>query len=66
MKMGIQMKFYQNPELLQLLLDSQDDILIEDSPSDLFWGGKLRGSKNTLGVLLMEFRERKWIELLNQ
>ena len=36
--------------------------LIEDSHRDMYWGGALPGSKNMLGVLLMELRDRLQLE----
>jgi hypothetical protein len=57
MRKGLISKFSQNVLLEQALLKTGDSILIEDSPTDMFWGGKLEGSKNMLGKLLMEVRE---------
>ncbi|CAF1388154.1 unnamed protein product, partial [Didymodactylos carnosus] len=45
--------------LKALLLNTGDTILIEDSPTDLYWGidGKQNESgRNRLGELLMELR----------
>ena len=57
MKEGLFLKFKQNNELKSALLKTEYALLIEDSPTDMFWGGKLEGSKNMLGKLLMEVRE---------
>jgi len=57
MKEGLFLKFKQNNELKSALLKTGYALLIEDSPTDMFWGGKLKGSKNMLGKLLMEVRE---------
>lgn len=54
MRHGLSMKF-ENPELRQKLLDTDDAILHEDSPTDMFWGKK---GKDMLGKLLMELREQ--------
>ncbi len=57
MRNGLKAKFFENEELATALLETGDAILIEDSPSDMFWGGKLEGSQNMLGILLMEIRD---------
>jgi hypothetical protein len=57
MRIGLLAKFSQNYLLGQALLRTGDAILIEDSPTDMFWGGRLEGSQNMLGKLLMEVRE---------
>jgi len=54
---GLKDKFLRNDTLKYLLLWTGDAILIENSPTDMFWGGALPGSQNTLGKLLMQVRE---------
>lgn len=54
---GVRAKFMQNPELCKKLLETGNAHLFEDSPSDKFWGGKMQGSKNALGRILMQVRE---------
>ena len=62
------MKFTQNPELRQLLLNTKDKTIVEASPTDVVWGiglgldspylldeRKWRG-ENLLGNILMEVR----------
>ncbi len=44
MKKGLMMKFTQNSYLEKALLMTGNDLLIEDSPTDMFWGGRLVGS----------------------
>ena len=56
MKMGLEAKF-KNENLAIMLLWTGDSVLIENSPTDMFWGGSLLGSKNMLGQLLMEVRD---------
>ena len=52
------------PELQKALLDTGDALLIEDSPTDYYWGwGKDHSGKNRLGLLLMEIRTRLQREL---
>ena len=53
---GLRAKFSQNSDLAKQLLDTDDAYLFEDSPSDIIWGGRLEGSKNWLGELLMQVR----------
>ena len=53
---GLRAKF-SNPNLALMLKWTGDAILIEDSPTDMFWGGSLPGSSNMLGKLLMHVRE---------
>lgn len=51
-------KFEQNPLLKDQLLDTGNCILIEDSPTDYYWGiGKRGTGKNRLGHLLMRVRD---------
>lgn len=55
---GLKAKFTQNKDLMQLLLSTEDKELIENNPSDSFWGiGKNQQGKNMLGKLLMKLRE---------
>ena len=52
-------KFSQNPDLAALLLATENAALIEDSPSDPFWGtGRDGNGENWAGRVLMEIRER--------
>jgi N-glycosidase YbiA len=56
MREGLLSKF-SDPNLRLMLKWTGDALLIEDSPVDKFWGGSLPGSKNMLGILLMEVRD---------
>lgn len=56
MRFGLRMKFTQNEDLKEKLLATGDATLFEDSPTDMYWGGKLPDSRNMLGILLMELR----------
>jgi|APCry1669190327_1035288.scaffolds.fasta_scaffold56545_2 N-glycosidase YbiA len=50
-------KFLQHPCLRQQLMETGDEILIEDSPYDSFWGlGPKGDGQNMLGQVLMEVR----------
>ena len=58
MRDGLRAKFTQHDDLRELLLSTGDAVLIENSPSDYFWGCGADGSgKNMLGNMLMELRE---------
>ena len=53
---GLRAKFkYENMKIM--LLWTGNATLIEDSPTDMYWGGSLVGSKNMLGNLLMKVRD---------
>lgn len=57
MRTAIREKFTQHPKLKKLLLSTGDAMLVEDSPTDTFWGcGRNRNGENWLGKLLMELR----------
>lgn len=58
MKRALEAKFAAHPELRELLLATGDEPLIEDSPTDFYWGCGADGSgRNRLGELLVELRE---------
>ena len=56
MKKGLFAKFTQNELLRKKLLETENKILIENSPYDSYWGNAKNG-KNMLGKLLMEIRD---------
>lgn len=58
MLIGLRAKFSWrgNKDIRDQLVDTGDAILVEDSPTDMVWGGSLPGSKNMLGNLLMKVR----------
>jgi ribA/ribD-fused uncharacterized protein len=58
---GIRAKFSgkYNFKLRQDLLDTGNALLIENSPTDMFWGGAIPNSKNMLGILLMRVRSEQ-------
>jgi len=50
-------KFTSHAELRNALLDIGDQEIVENAPTDYFWGcGQLGGGQNMLGKLLMETR----------
>jgi hypothetical protein len=59
MAQGVWVKFSSHPELAQVLLSTGNEELIEDSPTDYYWGcGADRTGKNELGKVLMETRDQ--------
>lgn len=62
MKKALIAKFEQHRDLYSKLLSSSPAKLVEDSPTDSFWGGSLPYSRNMLGELLMEIRDKKLIK----
>ena len=59
MKEALLCKFTQHDDLKQLLITTEDSILIEHTDSDNYWGDGGNGKgKNMLGKLLMEVREK--------
>lgn len=58
MEEALRLKFTQHKRLRQLLLDTGDDELIEDSPRDYFWGvGADYSGRNELGKALERLRQ---------
>ncbi|EIW84412.1 DUF1768-domain-containing protein [Coniophora puteana RWD-64-598 SS2] len=58
MEEALRLKFTQHKRLRQLLLDTGDDELIEDSPRDYFWGvGADYSGRNELGKALERLRD---------
>jgi N-glycosidase YbiA len=50
-------KFEMHQDLRTLLLDTKEEAIVENSPSDYYWGCGADGSgQNTLGKLLMQVR----------
>jgi ribA/ribD-fused uncharacterized protein len=57
MRHALLAKFQSTDALRDLLMSTGDQEIIEDSPTDYYWGcGKTRTGKNRLGVILMEVR----------
>ncbi|GAB6440593.1 NADAR family protein [Bacillus cereus] len=58
MREAVLAKFTQHENLKQLLLSTGNATLVEDSPTDSFWGiGRNKTGQNMLGKILMEVRE---------
>ena len=57
MRRALRAKFGAHPELVALLLGTGARELVENAPSDAYWGcGRTGTGKNRLGCLLMELR----------
>jgi predicted NAD-dependent protein-ADP-ribosyltransferase YbiA (DUF1768 family) len=56
MLLGLHAKFEQNPELKRKLMETQEEVLVEDSSFDEHWGKGKGEGKNRLGKLLMALR----------
>lgn len=58
MKRGVLQKFRSHPDLLQLLLSTGTEEIVEDNPKDEIWAnGKEGKGQNLFGKLLMEVRD---------
>ena len=58
MEMLVRLKIEQNPYVLQKLLETNDYLIVEDSPKDDFWGwGSNRDGENKLGKIYMKIRD---------
>ena len=58
MRYALMAKFTTHTDLRDALLATGNEELIENAPTDYFWGcGKLGGGQNMLGKLLMETRQ---------
>ena len=65
MRVAVRQKFYTHQDIRQILLDTNDEELVENAPTDYYWGIGVDGSgKNMLGKLLMEIRQALHQELL--
>ena len=63
MRKCVREKVLQHPQIKDLLMNTGEEEIVEDSPIDWYWGcGKDGTGKNMLGKILMEVRE----ELKNQ
>ena len=58
MRAAVAAKFHTHSDIRDLLFATGDETLVENSPSDYFWGcGALGNGLNMLGRILMEVRE---------
>jgi ribA/ribD-fused uncharacterized protein len=58
MRKAVLQKFSTHADIREILLATADEVLVENSPIDYYWGcGKDGSGKNKLGQILMEIRE---------
>lgn len=58
MRKAVLQKFRSHTDIREILLATEDKVLVENSPIDYYWGcGKDGSGKNKLGQILMEVRE---------
>jgi ribA/ribD-fused uncharacterized protein len=59
-------KFKSHPELIQLLLSTGEEEIVEKTTKDYYWGCGTNGTgKNMLGKILMQVREELQVEYSN-
>ena len=57
MRTAVLQKFKTHADIREILLATGDEVLVEDSPIDYYWGcGKDGSGQNKLGQILMEVR----------
>ncbi|MBU7582923.1 MAG: NADAR family protein [Nostoc sp. TH1S01] len=58
MKKAVLRKFKTHTDIREILLNTDDQEIVENSPIDYYWGCGADGSgKNMLGIILMEVRD---------
>lgn len=58
MRLAVLKKFQTHADIQEILLSTSDELLVENSPIDYYWGcGKDGTGKNRLGQIVMEVRE---------
>lgn len=58
MRKAVLQKFRTHADIQEILLATGDEVLVENSPIDYYWGcGKDGSGKNKLGQILMEVRQ---------
>ena len=56
---GVLQKFTTHEKLRQILLETGEEAIVENSPIDYYWGcGKDGSGKNRLGIILMQVRDQ--------
>ena len=59
MEGGVLKKFETYGDIREILMSTGDELIVENSPSDYYWGcGKDGTGKNKLGLILMTVREK--------
>jgi len=55
---GVLTKFFTHPDIQQILLNTGEEVIVEDSPTDYYWGcGEDQTGENHLGKMLMNVRQ---------
>ena len=55
---GVLTKFLTHSDIQAILLDTGDELIVEDSPTDYYWGcGQDKTGQNQLGKILMNVRQ---------
>lgn len=58
MRQAVLQKFKTHTDICEILLSTDDELIVENAPRDYYWGCGADGSgKNKLGLILMEVRE---------
>jgi len=58
MKRGTLQKFIENSDIREILLNTGDNLIIENCDDDVFWGQDVNGiGDNNMGKILMQVRE---------
>lgn len=58
MRKSVLEKFKSNKDIQTILLSTEEEVIVENTSSDYYWGdGKCGTGKNMLGKILMETRE---------
>jgi len=58
MREAVLTKFLTHPDIQAILLSTRDELIVEDSPKDNYWGcGADRTGQNQLGKILMSVRQ---------
>ena len=54
---GVLTKFMTHPDIQDILLSTGEELIVEDSPTDYYWGcGEDKTGQNQLGKILMKVR----------
>jgi hypothetical protein len=55
---GVLTKFLTHTDIQAILLDTSEELIVEDSPTDYYWGcGQDKTGQNQLGNILMKVRQ---------
>lgn len=55
---GVLIKFLTHSDIQNILLDTGEELIVEDSPIDYYWGcGRDKTGQNQLGKILMKVRQ---------